>query len=767
VSKEEDNKLQQAPSRRDLLGGIAASASTFAFSAFFAAPSAEAQSSGCQSSENCQPAIGKELVSPGELKRGTDGFLRGVITVEAEKRNVTYYAGKNFFCKTHQLRAYHGYTDLNALRQSKPVTMQGVASPGPTLRAQVGDTVQLLFLNRIDTTCFNDTPLTGEGGGCEVAHSAAGAETYPKAVNTRFDPSKPESPTNPKVYVDSYPDCFRVSNTTNIHYHGTHTTPAGFGDNVLVGVLPNRNIPIGDAAKQCEDLFKLCTPTDSDPNQWREHSREKWDRFQAWYRTANLTLSKMGSAGAAAAMSNTHSMTAGEWPQYWPGYYPYYFHLPKYVPGQAYPAAGQTPGTHWYHAHQHGSTSIQLLNGMSGLIVITSPDYDGKLLTLGGGTPAAPKIKEKVLFLQLFAELTNMMTGGTPQSLCVNGQLQPVVSMKPGEVQWWRIGNGSIQSHGISTFFFLQASVYDALVAQFDAGQTPAMPGPSDRGTVPAIRPIAKDGVQFAWENYVRHAADTSFQLSPGNRIDYLIKAPQTAGDYVMVFWPSKSWPAPNGGPPQFSDLRNQVVLRARVGGTLAGENTEWYDPALPKAPANFPVFPDFLNDIPEKEINITRKVEFSMIRKNTQRPVFMIDGRQFNEGVIDKVMLEGDAEEWTLINTSERSVMHPFHIHINPFQIVEVFDPSLMDEPQKQPAKYIWQDTIAIPAGFYKPIVPNPDPTKTTDYKFVPGHIKIRHRFLDFTGKYVLHCHILGHEDRGMMQLIEVVPNKTTIKHH
>ena len=144
-----------------------------------------------------------------------------------------------------------------------------------------------------------------------------------------------------------------------------------------------------------------------------------------------------------------------------------------------------------------------------------------------------------------------------------------------------------------------------------------------------------------------------------------------------------------------------------------------------------------------------------------------MIDGKQFNEGVIDKVMLEGDAEEWTLINTSERSVMHPFHIHINPFQIVEVFDPSLMEEPQRQPAKYVWQDTIAIPAGFYKPIVPNPDPTKPADYKFVPGHIKIRHRFLDFTGKYVLHCHILGHEDRGMMQLIEVVPNKTTIKHH
>ncbi|MEP6632478.1 MAG: multicopper oxidase domain-containing protein, partial [Lapillicoccus sp.] len=37
-------------------------------------------------------------------------------------------------------------------------------------------------------------------------------------------------------------------------------------------------------------------------------------------------------------------------------------------------------------------------------------------------------------------------------------------------------------------------------------------------------------------------------------------------------------------------------------------------------------------------------------------------------------------------------------------------------------------------------------------------GRIVIRHRFLDFTGKFVMHCHILFHEDHGMMQLLEVV---------
>ena len=47
-----------------------------------------------------------------------------------------------------------------------------------------------------------------------------------------------------------------------------------------------------------------------------------------------------------------------------------------------------------------------------------------------------------------------------------------------------------------------------------------------------------------------------------------------------------------------------------------------------------------------------------------------------------------------------------------------------------------------------------------------IPGYFKMRSRFVDFTGTYVLHCHILIHEDRGMMQLVEVVPDKPPYVH-
>src|SRR6266851_8183933 len=415
TSQTEPDTTETGVSNRRQFLGTALSAGALILSAAAAEPAEAAEA--CPSSGACSGLTGQELVNPGQLERGADGFLRGLVTVEQELRNVTFYNKPGFFCRSHLLRAYHGYADLKAFEQSKPVTLKGIASPGPTLRAQVGDTVQLTFLNRIDSSCFPETPLTGVGSGCEVTR-VNGQSQYPSRVNPNFNASLPVSPTNPKNLTDTFPDCFRVSNTTNMHFHGTHTTPGGFGDNVLVGVLPNLSITPAAGAEACQDMFSVCRPGDSDPMIWKQtaHEQKKWAEFEKWYQTSNKALGKL-QPGAVAA--NDTEFLAGEWPQYWPGYYPYYFILPKYKKGASFPAAGQLPGTHWYHAHQHGSTSIQLLNGMAGAFIITSDDYDGRIKSLGMGTSGVARkpIQEKVMVLQLFAELTNLMTGGTPQSL--------------------------------------------------------------------------------------------------------------------------------------------------------------------------------------------------------------------------------------------------------------------------------------------------------------------------------------------------------------
>jgi FtsP/CotA-like multicopper oxidase with cupredoxin domain len=130
--------------------------------------------------------------------------------------------------------------------------------------------------------------------------------------------------------------------------------------------------------------------------------------------------------------------------------------------------------------------------------------------------------------------------------------------------------------------------------------------------------------------------------------------------------------------------------------------------------------------------------------------PTHTINGKQFS-GEIDQFMKLGATEEWTLFNdTPLTGPAHPFHIHINPFQVIALFDPSYMDAslkttgvPLQEP--WVWWDNFAIPPG---------------------GWAKIWTRFVDFTGTYVFHCHILGHEDRGMMQMVNVSPGATTMQH-
>jgi hypothetical protein len=74
-------------------------------------------------------------------------------------------------------------------------------------------------------------------------------------------------------------------------------------------------------------------------------------------------------------------------------------------------------------------------------------------------------------------------------------------------------------------------------------------------------------------------------------------------------------------------------------------------------------------------------------------------------------------------------------------------------------PAKNnIWWDVFPIPSGLSVSWVgekPN-----------VPGYFKLRSRFVDYSGYYVIHCHILAHEDRGMMTVVEVSPAASPYSH-
>jgi L-ascorbate oxidase len=187
-----------------------------------------------------------------------------------------------------------------------------------------------------------------------------------------------------------------------------------------------------------------------------------------------------------------------------------------------------------------------------------------------------------------------------------------------------------------------------------------------------------------------------------------------------------------------------------------------------------------------------------------------LIDGKTFNGQVYSQVMKLNSGEEWKISNEANDK-SHPFHIYVNPFQITEVFEPNGPDtacvdkmnpETWKPctpiPAPYVWWDTFAIPTSKQYDVTSecqgavNRCPQQIQPYvqcstdqagdgkwvtsctETIPGYFKMRSRFVDFTGTYVLHCHILIHEDRGMMQLVgvsddkkDVLPDKPPYAHH
>lgn len=182
----------------------------------------------------------------------------------------------------------------------------------------------------------------------------------------------------------------------------------------------------------------------------------------------------------------------------------------------------------------------------------------------------------------------------------------------------------------------------------------------------------------------------------------------------------------------------------------------------------------DYLRDISDKDMTNTRTVVFDVawVKTDDKKNVIKqfqhlegdvsglatrrltIDSKEFGEPNSAIDVQAGTAEEWTVINNSDQS--HPFHIHVNPFQIVEIKqwmhpnnDPTKKGKlvtPNWAPKPGTWMDTITLPPRGY-----------VRFRSRFADKVKIEDNTYDFTGSFVLHCHILNHEDGGMMVVVNV----------
>jgi FtsP/CotA-like multicopper oxidase with cupredoxin domain len=153
-------------------------------------------------------------------------------------------------------------------------------------------------------------------------------------------------------------------------------------------------------------------------------------------------------------------------------------------------------------------------------------------------------------------------------------------------------------------------------------------------------------------------------------------------------------------------------------------------EPLTMRLPAGLPRPP--LAAIGDGEISNKRRLTLSAEMPecppaaNYQEFAYLICGRRFDPDRVDQRVRLGAAEEWLVVNEHDND--HIFHIHTNPFELTAVNGEAL--------AEPVWRDTVVVPRN---------------------GSVTFRSRFLDFTGRFVLHCHMMNHEELGMMQVVEV----------
>lgn len=241
----------------------------------------------------------------------------------------------------------------------------------------------------------------------------------------------------------------------------------------------------------------------------------------------------------------------------------------------------------------------------------------------------------------------------------------------------------------------------------------------SARNTMPLSIPGAKlnlislDGITLPATREV----DT-VRLAPANRADIIVRFDQ-AGSFQLK---KLAFTGGGGNPTPEAVLMNFTVSGADQGMPL---------PTTLTTPKSLP-------DITAAEVTESRTLTYAV--SPTGGPLvggvaaanFTMDGARFSPTVINQTINLNSVIEWTLVNTS--GAWHSHHIHINPFQVIATSDGMLNGNPLTQP---VWADTVNVPPM---------------------GSVTMRQRYPDFPGLFVQHCHVLVHEDIGMMQLVNVV---------
>lgn len=394
----------------------------------------------------------------------------------------------------------------------------------------------------------------------------------------------------------------------------------------------------------------------------------------------------------------------------------------------------EPPGLYWYHPHIHGFSKVQVLGGASGAMIVEGIERSNK--TLAGlpervlvirdqdlVNPNAPPSKSEPPIPKLLfdrdGDVANTGTGfGKPaKDLSINFVPVPypdyppaVIQMKPGEQQLWRVLNAS-------------AITYLNLAVLFNREPQP-------------LGLVALDGVPLNESGALGDFVDSQTHLAipPGARVEFIVKGPPAGVTSLLVTRTVDTGPGGENDP-------NRTL--ARIVASDDAPEPQSKLPALSE-PLPRPALPWLATVAPVR----VRKLYFSekLLEPNNPNSAtefyITVDGKSpqaFDpkSDTPDIVVKQGTVEDWIIENRS--SELHAFHIHQLHFMLIDYLGRPV-DEP-------FLRDTINVP--YYN--------GKSLSYPSV--RLRMDFRDPNTVGTFVYHCHLLEHEDGGMMGLIRVEP--------
>lgn len=462
--------------------------------------------------------------------------------------------------------------------------------------------------------------------------------------------------------------------------------------------------------------------------------------------------------------------------------------------------ADQPDGLFWYHPHHHGSTVVQAVTGMAGGLVvrgavdevlreagITREEFlvfndiglfpsereaglweyepaqnavwntlESKVLRWQPTDPAHPRREPLAGTMVDAPELRGGFTTGDyklryylvngrpvykethrdapssemlhPTGCAAGGIMAPAVPLgeaveagipeirvRPGEVFRLRLLNANSDC-----LMPVVVEGHEVHVIEYDGVNVPA---PRRIGVRPTDQPWSGvltyhyDG-EPAGPGHNAAANNAQMVLAPANRVSALVRASATPGTYDVV---------------QLAQCVQFLYSDTRVLARIVVEG----DPIEMAIPDRLPVPSRHYPLVTDEEVTRVRQVTFSMAFPGVQNPIigldFLINNNNYDERSVATVVDVGTVEQWEVTvpdGSHGGSEGHPFHVHVNSFEVAEI-------------------GGVAQPPGTILDTVWTAPSTEVT----------LRQRFREWTGKSVYHCHILPHEDTGMMQNFLILP--------